>query len=186
MPKDQKAEFSVTESELVFKGKIWNVVRERFDFKGTELAREFVQHTGAVAILAMDDEGRILLLRQYRHPVREYLWELPAGLLDIEGESRQDAAKRELLEESGYQANSWNELTEFYCTPGGNDELITIFLAKDLVHIGFAEELEGEEADLLVEWVPFSEALQSVLKSEMRNPSAVVGIMALALKQDLK
>jgi ADP-ribose pyrophosphatase len=182
MPQDQPANFEVKSAETVFHGKIWDVVRERFDYGNSELTREFVKHTGAVAIIAMDDQQRVLLIRQYRHPVRSYLWEIPAGLLDVEGEPRLEAAKRELHEEAGLLAENWSVLTEFFTTPGGNDELITIYLAQDLKHIGYDEELEGEEADMLKQWFALSDAVSSVLKADIKSPSAIVGIMALALK----
>lgn len=182
MPQDQPANFQVNSTETVFHGKIWDIVREKFDYGSSELTREFVKHSGAVAVIAMDDQQRVLLIRQYRHPVRSYLWEIPAGLLDIEGESRLEAAKRELHEEAGYFAENWSILTEFFTTPGGNDELITIFLAQDLKHVGYHEELEGEEVDMLKEWFALSEVVASVLKADIKSPSAIVGIMALALK----
>lgn len=179
MPKDQPASFEITSSEVVFAGKIWDVARETFDYKGTSLTREFVKHTGAVAVIALDDQQRVLMIRQYRHPVREYLWEIPAGLLDIPGEPKIEAAKRELLEESGYVAAEWSHLLDFATTPGGNDEIISIYLAQSLELRGHDLTLEGEEVDLLVEWVPLREAIQSALKSEIKSPSAVVGILAL-------
>jgi 8-oxo-dGTP pyrophosphatase MutT (NUDIX family) len=98
------------------------------------------------------------------------------------GESKLEAAKRELLEETGYIAESWVELIEFHTTPGGNNETISIFLARELRHQGHDFELEGEETDMKVEWFPLGEALESVLASEMRSPSAAVAIMAAARK----
>ena len=92
------------------------------------------------------------------------------------------AAKRELLEETGYVAQSWRELISFHTTPGGNDETITVFVAEGLTHQGHDFELEGEETDLELRWVPLKEALASVLNSEMRSPSAGYGLMALALQ----
>jgi ADP-ribose pyrophosphatase len=182
MPKDQPVALEVSEREVVFAGRIWDVVRETFHYQGEQLKREFVKHTGAVAVLAINEANEILLIKQYRHPVREYLWEIPAGLLDQPGESKLEAAKRELLEETGYIANAWDELIAFHTTPGGNDETIEIFIAKDLRHQGYDQPLEGEEVDLEITWVPFREALTSVLVGDMKNPSAVVGIMAAALK----
>lgn len=182
MPKDQRASLSTTRRDVVFKGRIWNVVAEQFDYNGQELTREFVAHPGAVAVVALNEDREVLLINQYRHPVRSYLWEIPAGLLDTPGESRLEAAKRELLEETGYVAGSWQELITFHTTPGGNDETITVFLATELTHQGHELELEGEETDMQVSWVPLQEALQSVLKSDMKSPTAVVGIMALSLQ----
>ena len=180
MPVDQPEQKPISTSETVFHGKIWDVVRESFDYNGTQLTREFVRHPGAVAIIALDQQQRVLLIRQYRHPVRAYLWEIPAGLLDIPGEDRLTAAKRELLEETGFVANKWSQLIQFMTTPGGNDEVITVFLAEDLTHQGHDLQLEGEELDLVPLWVPLSEALADVLASKIQSPSASVGIMALA------
>ena len=182
MPKDRPASLAISESEVVFNGKIWDIKRESFDYNGKTLVREFVAHPGAVAIVALNQDNEVLLINQYRHPVREYLWEIPAGLLDLPGESKLEAAKRELLEETGYIAESWSELIEFHTTPGGNNETIAIFLARELRHQGHELELEGEETDMQVDWVPLGEALASVLASEMRSPSAAVGIMAAAHK----
>lgn len=182
MPKDQPVDFGVSKSELVFEGRIWDVLRETFDYLGEPLVREFVSHPGAVAILALNEDQEVLLIRQYRHPVRSYLWEIPAGLLDMAGESTIDAAKRELLEETGFIALQWEELTQFHTTPGGNNETITIFLATKLRHQGHDFNLEGEEQDMVAEWVPLKQALSDVLQANIKNPSAVVGIMALAHK----
>jgi 8-oxo-dGTP pyrophosphatase MutT (NUDIX family) len=182
MPKDRPTHLAIGKSEVVFEGKIWDIKRESFDYNGQTLAREFVAHPGAVAVIALNSSDEVLLINQYRHPVREYLWEIPAGLLDVPGESKLEAAKRELLEETGYIAESWSELIEFHTTPGGNDETIAIFLARALRHQGHEFELEGEETDMKVEWFPLAEALESVLRSDMRSPSAAVGIMAAARK----
>ena len=180
MPKDQPVAIGLSNSEVVFEGMIWDVVRDTFEYNGSTLKREYVAHPGAVAIVATNPQDEVLLIKQYRHPVREYLWEIPAGLLDMPGESRLEAAKRELLEETGYIATQWQELIEFHTTPGGNDETITVFVAQDLRLQGHDLELEGEEVDLELRWVPLAEALGSVLKSEMRSPSAGYAILALA------
>jgi ADP-ribose pyrophosphatase len=185
MPKDRSASLAISKSEVVFSGKIWDIKSESFDYNGATLVREFVAHPGAVAVIALNEANQVLLINQYRHPVREYLWEIPAGLLDMPGESKVEAAKRELLEETGYIAEYWSELIEFHTTPGGNNETIAIFLARKLRHQGHDLELEGEETDMQVAWVPLAEALASVLASEMRSPSAAVGIMAAAHKLGL-
>lgn len=182
MPKDQQVRLPVVKSETVFAGKIWDVIRESFNFGSDTLTREFVQHPGAVAILAVNDHDDLLLIRQYRHPVKSYLWEIPAGLLDVPGERLEDAAARELLEETGYRAGRLEPLISFYTTPGGNSEQISVFLARELTLIGYNEQLEGEERELEVRWVPAAEALSAVLSSEIGSPSAVVGILAHALQ----
>jgi ADP-ribose pyrophosphatase len=182
MPKDQPASLAISKSEVAFEGKIWDIKRESFGYNGETLVREFVAHPGAVAVIALNDADQVLLINQYRHPVREYLWEIPAGLLDLPGESTLEAAKRELLEETGYIAESWSELIEFHTTPGGNNETIAIFMARGLRHQGHELQLEGEETDMKVEWFSLTEALESVLSSDMRSPSAAVGILAAARK----
>lgn len=181
MPKDQSASHPVSESELVYQGQIWSIRRDTVDFLGESIVREYTEHPGAVAILALNDQRQVLLVRQYRHPVRENLWEIPAGLTDLAGESKLNAAQRELLEESGWVATSWEELTTFYTTPGGSNEQITVYLAQDLTFRGRPSGAQGEERDLEPSWVPFHEALESVLKAEIKNPSTVVGILALAV-----
>ena len=180
MPKDQPASFSVTKTEVPFVGRIWNIVRETFDYNQQSLVREFVQHPGAVAILAIDESQRVLLIRQYRHPVRSYLWEIPAGMLDVAGESHLDAAKRELMEETFHGAEKWELMQTFHASPGGNTEQIDIFLATEVKPIQTDYQREGEEVDMEVRWVPFQEALESVTKSEIQSPIAVIAILGLA------
>jgi ADP-ribose pyrophosphatase len=182
MPKDQSADLSISSRELIHNGMVWDVVREQFDYRGVTLTREFVAHPGAVAVVALNEKNEVLLIKQYRHPVRSFLWELPAGLLDQPGEALVAAAQRELLEETGYVAEQWSELIEFHTTPGGNSETISIFLARNLVFAGHNFELHGEEVDLEVAWFALDEVLDSILKSEMRNPAVSVGIMAASLK----
>jgi ADP-ribose pyrophosphatase len=182
MPKDQPFAVNVSSSEVAFRGMIWNVKRETFEFGEQKLTREFVEHPGAVAVVALNELGQVLLIRQYRHPVGELLWEIPAGLLDVAGESQGKAARRELLEETGYLAETLEPLIEFFTTPGGSTEKIAIFLAKGLVLSDYRPPVDGEEADMLVEWVDFDEALAAVLSSRIKSPSAAVGIMAAALR----
>lgn len=181
MPKDQPAEFAVRNSDVAFEGRIWDVKRDVVDFRGHTITREYVAHPGAVAVVAINERSEVLLIMQYRHPVGEFLWEIPAGLLDVSGESRLDAAQRELFEETGWVATQWEELTSFYTTPGGSSEQIDIYLAQDLSFRGHNLALEGEEAELEVAWVPIADAITSVMKSEMKSPSAVVGLLALAI-----
>ena len=183
MPKDQPFAANVSSSEVVFKGMIWNVLSERFAFADEELTRQFVEHPGAVAVLALNAQEQVLMIRQYRHPVRELLWEIPAGLLDVSGESKAEAAQRELIEETGYRAALLEPLIDFYTTPGGNSEQISIFLARELTFVGRPEIQAGEERELVVEWFDFVDALNSVLASDIKSPSAAVAIMAYALKQ---
>ncbi len=177
MPKDQPVDLNVGLRELVFEGRIWNVVRETFDYQGQELVRDFIKHPGAVAVLAVNDRDEVLMIRQYRHPVKKYLWEIPAGLLDVAGESHLDAAKRELMEETFHEAENWELLQVFHASPGGNSEQIDIFLATGLTEVASDYQREGEEADMEVRWVPFAEALEAVLASEIQSPTAVIAIL---------
>ncbi len=119
---DDRAAVELLSSEPVFEGVVWDVRRERFRLDGAEIAREFVAHTGAVAVLAMDEHDRVLLIKQYRHPIRTRDWELPAGLLDIAGEPPLTAAQREFAEETDLVAEHWAVLSDFWTSPGGSDE----------------------------------------------------------------
>jgi ADP-ribose pyrophosphatase len=110
--------------------------------------------------------------------------ELPAGLLDVPGESLLDCAKRELAEEAGLDAANWSELIGFHTTPGGNNEAITIFVAKELSETKLVFEATGEEADMPKSWVPIAEAVKLVLTGQIMSPSAVVGIMAYQLSKE--
>ncbi|RFA15567.1 ADP-ribose pyrophosphatase [Subtercola boreus] len=175
-PDDQR----ITSSEVVFDGKIWDVRRETFVYNGADTVREFVDHTGAVAIVALDENDRMLLIKQYRHPIRAREWEIPAGLLDIAGEDFLVGAKRELAEEADLEADRWNVLTDYATTPGGNNELIRIYLAREVRPTADAFEREDEEADIEVRWVDLDEVVDAVLSRELQNPNLVIASLALA------
>ncbi|MGM7667581.1 NUDIX domain-containing protein [Microbacterium sp. A93] len=146
------------------------------------LVREFIRHPGAVAVVALDGQDRVRMIRQYRHPVGEELWEIPAGLLDVPGEAWVDAARRELAEETDLRAERWEVLTDFYTTPGSSSEGIRVFLARGLSEVPADERHErtGEEAGMPLAWVPVEEAVQAVLDGRLHNPSLVVGLLALS------
>lgn len=168
-------------------GYVMDLVAQRVDLgAGGQVLREYVRHPGAVAILTLDDDNRVLLLRQYRHPVRSYLWEVPAGLLDVAGESLRTAAERELAEEADLRARRWETLADFYTSPGGSDEAIRVFLARDLtpVPIGERHTREAEEADMRPHWLPLDEAVAAVLEGRIHNPSTVTGILAARIARD--
>jgi ADP-ribose pyrophosphatase len=149
---------------------------------GGESVREIVRHPGAVAVVAVDDRDRVVLLRQYRHPVGGYLWELPAGLRDADGEPPLATAKRELAEEAQLAAARWSLLATAYTSPGFCDEEVQIYLAEDLVDVGRPAGflVEHEEADMTVVRVPLAEAVQRVFDGDIRNSSAVIGLLAAA------
>lgn len=171
-------------SSKVYQGRIWDVVSDAFELAedaGT-LVRDYIDHPGAVAVLPMNDDGDILLLKQYRHPVGMDLWEIPAGLLDIEGEDFVAGAARELAEEADLKAREWNVLADFFNSPGSSSEAIRIYLARGLSEVPEAERhvRTDEEAEIELRWVSLDEAVVAVLEGRLHNPSAVVGILAAA------
>ncbi|WP_460786187.1 NUDIX domain-containing protein [Microbacterium tumbae] len=176
--RDEAFEPEVLQSDLVYKGWVWDVRSDRVAYGGGEIIREYVAHTGAVAVAAIDDEGRVLLIQQYRHPIRHRDWELPAGLLDIPGEEPLRAAQRELAEEADLVASHWEPLVSTWTTPGGNDEMIHVFLATGVSSAAEAHAREDEEADIRVEWVPLSDAVDAVLAGRMHNGILSIGVLA--------
>jgi 8-oxo-dGTP pyrophosphatase MutT (NUDIX family) len=178
-PLEDEFEFAeVTDTGIVFDGKVWDVRRDTFAYNGSGIVREYLDHPGAVAILALDDQDRVLLIKQYRHPVRVREWELPAGLLDEDGEHPLVGAQRELAEEADVVAAEWNVLTEFYTSPGGSNEVIRIYLARGLSAIPDAFERTEEEADIEIRRVPLDDCVDAVLARRVQNPSLVVGVLA--------
>jgi 8-oxo-dGTP pyrophosphatase MutT (NUDIX family) len=147
---------------------------------GTVARRDYQVHPGSVAVLALDDEDRVVVLRQYRHPVRHKLWEIPAGLLDVPGENPLNAAQRELYEEAHVKAGDWRVLADIYTSPGGSDEAVRIFLARDISEAdGERFEVAEEEADMELARVPLPELVRGVLAGELHNSCLVVGVLAL-------
>jgi ADP-ribose pyrophosphatase len=168
----------------VYQGRIWDVVSDTFQLSesGDALTRDYIDHPGAVAILPMNAEGQVLLLKQYRHPVGMDLWEVPAGLLDVEGEDFVAGAARELAEEADLSAGTWNVLADVFNSPGSSSEAIRIYLARDLTEVPHHERHErtDEEAEIEFRWISLDDAVESVLAGRLHNPSAVVGILAAA------
>lgn len=171
-------DFATRASETVYAGKILALRVDDVQMPGGTVARrEVVEHFGAVAVVALDDEGRIAMVYQYRHPVGRRLWELPAGLLDVGGEAPVLTAARELHEEAGLAAEQWSVLVDIVSAPGFSDESVRVFLATGLSEIE-RPEAEHEEADLLLDWLSLTEAVQRVLAGEIVNSLAVAGILA--------
>jgi ADP-ribose pyrophosphatase len=176
----------------------WQVVGSREGFRGrvigvqvdqvimpngtdSEVAeREVVKHPGAVGVLALDADERVLLIRQYRHPVGYQLWEAPAGLRDVAGEPLLAAAQRELLEEAGYQAETWHVLVDYFTSPGMSDERMRIFLAREPAEAPRPADFKRihEETDMPVAWVPLDQAVEKALSGDIHNPTAAMGILA--------
>lgn len=177
---DAAAPARILSSRPDFSGHVWSVRSDIVEINGTEVERDVLIHPGAVVVIAIDGFDRVLLIRQYRHPIAMMVFEPPAGLLDVPGEPAHLTAARELAEESGYLAQTWHCLVDFFNSPGGSSEAIRVFLARDLHEIPGGRSLTGEaeEAFLPRVWVPLSEAVEMVLRGELGSPSAVVGILA--------
>ncbi|MPQ99748.1 NUDIX domain-containing protein [Modestobacter sp. I12A-02628] len=175
--------YEVLASEELYSGRVISLRRDTVAMPGGgDSVREVVRHPGAVGVVALDDEDRVVLLRQYRHPVGQYLWELPAGLRDAAGEPPLETARRELAEEALLSAQRWSLLATPYSTPGFCDEKVLVYLAEGLTDAprpdGFT--VEHEELDMTLERVPLADAVQMVFSGEVRNALAVIGLLAAA------
>lgn len=179
---DAEESWNVVASAERFAGRVIAVRTDTVDMPGGVTAdRDYIVHPGSVAVLALDDEDRVLLIRQYRHPVRRLLWELPAGIRDVPGEPLVECAARELAEEAAYRARTWHTLVDLYTSPGMTNERIRIFLARDLEPIPDEENTyvrHHEEADMPAVWIPLGVAVGKVLSGMIHNSPAVAGILA--------
>lgn len=175
----------VVSSEVVHAGRVWDVRADHVDLGPAGVAvREYVDHTGAVAVLAVrEDRGtpEVLVLRQYRHPAGAEDWELPAGLLDVEGEPAVEAARRELAEEADLRAERWEELLTFTPSPGGLSERITVFVATGLSDVPAGERhvREHEEAGMPVGWAGLDDVVAAALSGQVHNGPLVLAVLAL-------
>lgn len=180
--RDEPGAWPIRESEVLVRGHIVTVRRDTVELpSGEHVAREVVEHPGAVAIVALDNEDRVLMIRQYRHPVGATLWEIPAGLRDVAGEPLLETARRELLEEAGYRAATWHVLTDYASSPGISTERLRVFLARNLAVVPPAEREyvpEHEEAYLSTAWVPLADAVRGIRAGELHNGVAIVGILS--------
>lgn len=181
MLRDAIQHVEVLESEVTYRGRVWAIIKDTFMLGGQTITRDYLQHMGAVAVVAVDDEDRVLTITQYRHPVGARMVEIPAGLLDDFDEDPAEAAARELLEESGYVANSYEVLIDICTTPGSSSETLRIYLAKGLTRQDWdASVLHAEEQEISVEWVALDDALEAILKGHWQSPTCVSGILAYA------
>ncbi|MGV4984820.1 NUDIX domain-containing protein [Streptomyces sp. NPDC001709] len=179
--KDTAEEWEIRATETPFTGNKTSVRTDEVVMPdGSVARRDYQVHPGSVAVLALDEEDRVLLINQYRHPVRHKLWEIPAGLLDVPGENPLHAAQRELYEEAHVKAGDWRVLTDVYTTPGGCDEAVRVFLARDLSEAeGERFEAEHEETDMEYARVPVGELVRRVLAGDVHNNCLVVGVLSL-------
>jgi len=171
-------EFEAVASETIYVGKIFALRVDDVRMPHGNIAkREVIEHFGAVAVLAMDEDNNVVMVYQYRHPVGRRLWELPAGLLDLGGEPPHITAARELKEEAGLEATEWRVLVDLVSAPGFSDESVRVYLATGISEVG-RPDAHDEEADLQVKWVSLEEARRMVLDGEIVNSIAIAGILA--------
>lgn len=177
---DRPEQWPVLESRLLAQGGITAYHEDLVRMvDGTEARRQYTTHHGAVAVLALDDDDRMLTLRQYRHPVRRLLWELPAGLLDHPGEHPLEAAKRELFEEAYLVAEDWRVLVDFYNSAGTSSEATRVFLARGVAEAGGERFVrEAEEAGIVAGWLPVAQMLGQVLDGKVGTCSIVAAVTA--------
>jgi ADP-ribose pyrophosphatase len=183
VPADEPQTWPVRASSDVLRGgSPFAVRRDELEVPGGDgtFERLVVEHPGAVVVLALDNDERVLVLQQYRHPLGMRLVELPAGLLDQPGEDPAEAARRELLEEGALEADHWQHLVTMHTSPGICSERIEIYLARGLHHVpdrgGF--EPEHEEADMSATWAPLSDMVSGVLDNRLTNGPLQVAVLA--------
>jgi ADP-ribose pyrophosphatase len=177
---DRPERWPVSASEVVHRtGRVISVRRDTIEPPGgTSFVRDVVVHPGAVGVVALDENNRILLVRQYRHPVGHKLLEAPAGLLDVQGEQYRLGAERELWEETATKAADWRVLVDAFTSPGLTDEAVRIFLARDLSPADETFEREHEEADMETVWAPLVDVVGAILAGHLQNPILIMGALA--------
>ena len=164
-------------SRTVFEGRLLTVLVDEVELAdGARARREVVRHPGAVAIVGLLDDGRVIMIRQYRHAAGEVLWELPAGVLEA-GEEPAACARRELIEETGYAADEVAPLLSAFLSPGFSSEIIHLFLARDLSRV---EPSTEPDERIEIHALPFDKAVAMALRGEVRNAAAICGLLAVA------
>jgi ADP-ribose pyrophosphatase len=158
----------------IHQGKVFELIRENITLEnGTTTDVEFIEHPGAAAIIPFLDENRIVLLKQYRHALKKFIWEIPAGTLDPQEEII-SCAKRELIEETGYSASGWQMLGEITPVPGYSDERIHIYLATELQPA--EQHLDADEV-IQVQEVKFNKALEMIGNGEIQDAKSIAGLL---------
>lgn len=177
--KVRKNKARVISSREVYRGPVFSVTTDKVrEPSGVEVRRDIVRHSGSVVIMPVEKgsaEPQVLLLRQYRHAAQQFLWELCAGRID-EGESELVAAKRELLEETGYSAKRWKRIFNFYVSPGFVTETMAVYLAEDLRE-GAAQPEEDEVIEL--RFFPLSKAVDAVMRGVIKDAKTIAGVLWL-------
>jgi ADP-ribose pyrophosphatase len=170
-----------------YAGPIFTVYTDKVTMSGGGTAeRDITENKGAVGVIAIDDVDRVVLIKQYRHPVGRTLWELPAGLRDVGGEDLVVAAARELAEETDLRAGRFDLLIDLHTSPGFSTERIRLFLGRDLSPVPEADRFArtDEEADIEIAWFDLDEAVAMVLRGEITNAATVSGLLAAARTRD--
>ncbi len=183
MLSDRSQSLDVVSSVNEFIGRIWDVRRDELVLPSSEhVVRDYIVHPGAVGVIALNDKNEVLVVEQYRHPLGKVMWEPPAGLLDKPDEDPLVAIKRELYEETGYEAATWNVLYDYAASPGGSTELFRCYLARGLtIHPDGLPERTGEERDMPISWQPLAKIDAAILSGSIDNPILVTGVMAAEL-----
>jgi 8-oxo-dGDP phosphatase len=182
-PADQPERWPVDSSQVVLDtGRVVSVRQDvvRSPVDGVLFTRDVVVHPGAVGVVALDQDERVLLVQQYRHPVGQRLLEVPAGLLDVAGEDYLAAARRELYEEAHVRAEDWRVLVDYFTSPGMTTESLRVYLARGLSDVPHGERHVGEheEADMPVVRLPLADLVAAVLAGRLHNPTLCVGVLA--------
>lgn len=173
-------DYPVRGSREIYRGRVMAVRADEVEMPGGRVAvREILEHPGAVAIAAVDDQERVALIRQYRHAVRRRLYELPAGLLDVAGEDPSVTAARELAEEAGLAAREWSVLVDLVPSPGFSDESVRVYLARGLSEVARPDPGDDEEAELELHWLPLPDAVRAVLAGGIVNAASAAGVLAV-------
>lgn len=182
---DEFGQRPVSKAETLFDGAVVGVRRDTLEGDDGAYRREVISHPGAVGVVAVDADDRVLVIRQYRHPAGGLMIEVPAGLLDVDGEPPLEAARRELQEEALLVAQTWSSLVTYIPSAGISEERIEVFLAED---VASADAPDGyvarhEEADLQRQWVPLQDLVGAVMTGAVTNGLTVVGSLALWAKR---
>jgi ADP-ribose pyrophosphatase len=177
--------YHVHEQREQFRGPVFRVLTDQVEMPdGQVVARDYLRHLGAVGVVALDEQGRVVLVHQYRHALRRELWELPAGLVDVAGEQLPEVAARELAEEADLHAGRLDLLIDLHTSPGVSDEWIRIFLARDLSSAPHPHQREHEEATMTVARFPLDDAVQMIFDGRVTNAAAVAGLLAAVRARD--
>lgn len=180
MSRDADGRFALLGSAEHFRGKIFTVHVDDVQMPGGAVARrDVVEHLPAVAVVPLDDDGNVVLIEQFRHPLRRRMWEIPAGLMDVAGEPPLACAQRELMEEVGLAAENWSVLVDLASSAGYSTEGVRVFLATGLKPVPAPPTID-EEADLRVVRVPLTVAVEAALRGDIVSASAVAGLLAAA------